>query len=145
MNTPSEPTYKEMKSKSEEICLEIKKDWNNLWTHKYDDEITAEGISTETFSKIDVDQGQVIYAPRGCKSMNLEDIIEKKLGSNFYEKINPHPEVGGWKTFAKNNLPRRESMRERPKIKVDLTQHQRKHGRGWLNQIRISSKIKKSR
>ena len=145
MNTPVEYPYKSMRSKSEEIRLEIKKEWNTLWGDKYDDNKTAEGISIEDYSRLFVDQGQVIYATRNCKSLDYEDILEKNLGSNFNEKINPHPQVGGWKKFAKNNLPKHKTKREKPKIKADLTQHQRKHGRGWLNQIRINKKIKESR
>jgi hypothetical protein len=135
-------SYKDMRSQTEKIRKDLKNEWNTLWKNKYDDERAAEGVSIENYSMLDVDQGQVIYATRSCKQIIFEDILEQRLGSNYADKIIPTPEVGGWKKFARNNLPRSKSRRDKPEIKADLNQHQRKHGKGWLNQIRINKKSK---
>jgi hypothetical protein len=141
MNTSGDTTYKEKRSHAEQIRLEVKKEWASLWKNKYKDEKKAEGISTKDYHWLSVEQGQVIYASRECNSLDYEDILEKNLGKSFQAKFNPHPETGGWRKFAKKEFSRKVPKREKPKIKFDLNQQQRKHGRGWLNQIRINKKI----
>ena len=140
MDSHIDLSYKYIRSQSERMRIDLKNEWESLWKNKYDDERIAEGISVEDYSELDVEQGQVIYATRNCKQLNFEDILEQKLGSNYIDKINPAPEVGGWKKFARNNLPKYKSRRENLEITADLTQQQRKHGKGWLNQIRINKK-----
>ena len=112
MNTSSDSTYKEKRSHAEQIRLEVKKEWASLWKNKYKDEKNAEGISIKDYHWLSVDQGQVIYASRGCKALEYEDILEKNLGKSYQAKINPHPETGGWRKFAKKEFSRKESKRE---------------------------------
>ena len=139
MNSKGESNNKKMRSKSEEIRLELKKEWKSLWNYKYDDYDKAEGISPKTYPKLFVEEGQVIYASKKCEPLDFEKILKKNLDSDCYQQLNPPPEIGGWKKFSKEHFPKKKK-REKPKIKVDLNQQQRKHGKGWLNQIRMNKK-----
>jgi hypothetical protein len=141
MKNSDSSTFNIKRSQAEETRLELKREWKSLWNDKFDDEKIAEGVSTEDYSQLYVDKGQIIYATRGCKSLDFHEILEKKIGRNYSNKISPPPQVGGWRKFAKDNLTKKTPTRDKPKIKVDLSQQQRKNGRGWKNQIRINKKI----
>ncbi len=122
----------------------LKIEWADLWKKKYYDEIVAEGISVKDYSLLDVDKGEIIHASRDYKPLKFREILEKNLGGEAADRVDVDPHVGGWKKFARENLPRREkkTVRERPKIPYDASQQQRKGGSGWLNQARIRKKVK---
>ena len=130
-----------------ELRQMLKTDWANLWKTKHEDEIKAEGISVEDFEMLFVDRGEIIHATRDFKPLSFREILEKHVGSEDASRVDIDPNVGGWRKFAKQNFParRRQSKRERPKVKVDLSQHQRKAGKGWLNKARIYKKMRRSR
>jgi hypothetical protein len=122
----------------------LKIEWADLWKSKFDDEIIAEGISLRDYSLLDVDKGEIIHASRDYKPLKFREILEKNLGGEAAERVDVDPQVGGWKRFARENLPKREKKTARgaPKIPFDLSQQQRKGGSGWLNQARIRKKVK---
>ncbi len=122
----------------------LKIEWADLWKRKFDDEIVAEGISVRDYSLLEVDKGEIIQANRDFKPLNFREILEKNLGGEATELVDVDPNVGGWKRFAREQLPRREkkTAREQPKIPFDLSQQQRKGGSGWLNRARIRKKVK---
>ena len=130
-----------------ELRQMLKADWANLWKTKHEDEIKAEGISVEDFEMLFVDRGEIIHATRDFRPLSFREILEKHVGSEDASRVDIDPNVGGWRKFAKQNFParRRQSKRERPKVKVDLSQHQRKAGKGWLNKARIYKKMRRSR
>jgi hypothetical protein len=125
----------------------LKTDWANLWKTKLEDDIKAEGISVEDFDMLFVDRGEIIHATRDYRPLSFREILEKHLGPEDASRVDIDPNVGGWRKFAKQNFPakRRQSKREKPKVKVDLNQHQRKAGKGWLNKARIHKKMRLSR
>jgi len=125
---------------------DLKTDWVELWRMKYDDEVRAEGVSPKEYERLFVDLGEIIYATKDFKPLSFRDILEKHLGSDVAAKAYPDPAVGGWRKFVKEHLRRhkRVKRRERPRVKVDLDQHQRKSGAGWLNRARIWKKIRLS-
>jgi hypothetical protein len=141
MKNSTGSSYKEKRLHAEETRLALRKEWKRLWSDKYYDEKTAEGVSTREYTQLYVDQGQIIYAARGCKPLDFHEILERNLGRDYSDKVCPSPQVGGWRKFARDNLARRAPKRERPKVKVDLRQPQRKNGRGWRNQIRLYKKV----
>ncbi len=122
----------------------LKIEWADLWKSKFDDEIIAEGISLRDYSLLDVDKGEIIHASRDYKPLKFRDILEKNLGGEAAERVDVDPHVGGWRRFAREELPGRENkaVRRAPKIPFDLSQQQRKGGSGWLNQARIHKKVK---
>jgi hypothetical protein len=145
MKPSDSSAFKIKRSQAEEKRLELKREWRRLWDKKFDDKKIAEGVSTEDYSQLYVDQGQIIYATRNCKSLDFYEILEKKIGSDYSKKIAPQPQVGGWRKFGKDNFAKKMRKREKPKIKADLTQYQRKNGRGWKNQIRINKKNRENK
>lgn len=145
MSNSDKLNFNKGRLKAEMIRFDIKSEWKELWEKKYDDEKISEGISIKEYSQIEVEQGQIIYATRKYKPLDFYEILEKKIGKDYKEKITPSPKEGGWRKFAKQNLSNRKTNREKPTIKIDLNQQQRKHGKGWLNQIRISKKINEKR
>jgi len=133
-------------NKAREFRRWLKIEWADLWTSKFDDDIIAEGISLRDYSLLDVDKGEIIHASRDYKPLEFREILEKKLGSEAAGRVDVDPNVGGWKRFAREKLPRRENKtaREAPKIPYDTSQQQRKGGSGWLNQARIRKKVNAS-
>jgi len=125
---------------------ELKTEWSELWKTKYDDEVRAEGVSPKEYERLFVDLGEIIYATKDFKPLSFRGILEKHIGSDVAAKAYPDPAVGGWRKFVKENLRRHKSVkrRERPRVKVDLDQQQRKSGAGWLNRARIWKKIRQS-
>ena len=127
-----------------ELREELKVEWKKLWRTKYDDRVRAEGISRSIFKKLFVDRGEVVAATRDYRPLSFREIMSRHLGPELSERVSPDPSIGGWRKFAREHLQlsRPLERRERPEVKADLTQHQRKGGRGWLNKARIWKKRK---
>ncbi len=123
-----------------ELRRKLKADWAELWKTKHDDGVKAEGISTKVYTELFVDQGEIIHATRDYTPLSFSEIYEKHVGTEKAERIEVNPQEGGWHKFARNNFPAKQTKRERPKFKPDLSQQQRKGGSGWLNQARIRRK-----
>jgi len=132
--------------KARELRRELKTEWAELWRTKYEDEVRAEGVSPKAYERLFVDRGEIIHANRDYKPLSFGEILGQNLGSDLAGKISPDPSVGGWRKFVKDHIRKLKPVkkRERPRIKVDLTQHQRKQGRGWLNKARIWKKTELS-
>lgn len=126
---------------------ELKTEWDELWRTRYDDDVLAEGVSRSGFKRLFVDQGEVISATKDFKPLSFREILERHVGSDAAGKAYPDPSVGGWHKFVKEHIPISKPVkrREPPIIKVDLSQHQRKGGQGWLNNARIHKRIRLSR
>ena len=123
-----------------ELRQKLKADWAELWKTKHDDVVKAEGISTKVYTELFVDRGEIIHATRDYKPLSFSEIYEKHVGTEKAERIEVNPREGGWGKFARIKFPAKQTKRERPTFKPDLSQHQRKGGSGWLNQIRIMRK-----
>ena len=132
--------------RARELRRELKADWATLWRMKFDDEVRAEDVSSKEFERLFVDRGEVIFATRDYRPLSFRDILDKHIGSDMAGKVSPDPAVGGWRKFVKEHIqgPRPARGRERPRMKVDVGQHQRKGGHGWLNRARIWKKLKPS-
>lgn len=130
-----------------ELKRTLKVDWAKLWTTKQEDEVRAEGISVEDFERLFVELGEIIHATRDFKPLSFREILERHVGSEDAARVDIDPNVGGWRKFARQNFPARQkkSKRERPGVKADLSQQQRKDGKGWLNKARIFRKMRLSR
>lgn len=129
-----------------ELKHELKAEWSELWSTKYDDEVRAEGVSCKEFNMLLVDLGEVIVATRDFKPLSFREILEARLGSDMAGRVEPDPAVGGWGKFVKKHLPKHKHVkRERPEVKIDLSQQQRKGGHGWLNKARIWRKMRQNR
>ena len=135
-----------LKAKEVRRCLKI--EWSDLWQHKHNDESRAEGIAAKDYSLLFVDRGEVIHAIRDYKPLSFQEILEKHVGSENASRVDLDPHVGGWRKFAKHNFPSRMGRRNKTGqaratgIKYDLSQQQRKSGKGWLNKAKILKKKK---
>ncbi len=123
----------------------LKKDWNELWKTKRDDEIRAEDISTKDYYRLFVERGEIISATRDFKPVSFTDILERHLTPELARRVDPDPEHGGYRKFARAHFLKKPVKRERPRIEADLDQQQRKGGAGWLNKIRVLRKTRESR
>ena len=123
----------------------LKADWEELWRTKYDDKVMAEMVSRNQYELLFVEKGEVIVATRDVKPLSFSEILEVNLGSDMADRVAPNSQVGGWSKFIKEKIlkPKPANKRERPKVKVDLTQHQRKGG--YLNKARIWRRIRENR
>jgi hypothetical protein len=123
---------------------QLKNQWADLWVSKHDDKVNAEDISVKDYNLLFVEKGEVVQAKRDYRPISFSDILEKHVGADRALKVDIDPRVGGWKKFSKKNFPKKkpEFIREPPRKKIDLNQHQRKNGFGWLNQARIYRKLK---
>ena len=120
----------------------LKVDWAELWKTKHEDEVKAEGVSVQDFESLFVDRGEIIHATRDFKPLSFSEILEKHVGPEKAAGVDVNPRVGGWRKFAKKNFPAKHTKREKPEVKADLSQQQRKGGSGWLNKARIYRKLK---
>ena len=129
-----------------EFKRELKADWALLWKTKFEDELKAEGVSSKDFERLFVNRGEVLFATRDFKPLNFRDILERYLGADLSWKVDPDSGAGGWGKFIKENFSAKKTAtrHERPKMKFDPSQQQRKNGRGWLNLARIYSKMRSS-
>ena len=125
---------------AEELRKELKEAWASLWNLKYDDPIAAEGVSLTDFPRLFVEGGEIMYATKDYKPISFREVLEKYFESETMNRISIDPRVGGWKKFSRTHFPAMQMKRERPKFRVDLSQHQRKGGDGWLNKNRIAHK-----
>ncbi len=120
-----------------------KDEWHDLWQSKKDDEIIAESISVKKYAWLEIEKGEIIRDSKHF-CLDFHNILENNYGIDEASRINPDPSIGGYKKFIKENFTKRKIPREKPKIKADLNQLQRKGGRGWKNQMRIRKKIMES-
>jgi hypothetical protein len=125
-----------------ELRRGLKADWAELWRDKRDDEVRAEGFSVRDFERLYVERGEVVVATRDFKPLNFGEILERHLGSDYAGRVALDPRVGGWEKFARTFFPSERVKRERPRVRADPSQPQRKGGAGWLNIIRVSRKIR---
>lgn len=129
-------------SLARELRRMLKVDWAELWKTKHEDEVKAEGVSVQDFESLFVDRGEIIHATRDFKPLSFSEILEKHVGPEKAAGVDVNPRVGGWRKFAKKNFPAKHTKREKPEVKADLSQQQRKGGSGWLNKARIYRKLK---
>jgi hypothetical protein len=129
--------------RANELRQELKNEWAMLWKTKYDDRVKAEDVSSKEFERLFVVRGEIIQATRDYKPLSFREILNRNLGTNLAERINPDPSVGGWHKFARDHLQKPHSKRRKlPKVKFDSSQHQKKDCRGWLNKARVLKKIR---
>lgn len=127
---------KQQKSEQETLVEQLKLQWKQLWSERFDDKIRAEGISVADYEKLQVQKGTVIHATRDYKPLNFKDILDENKVENPERHISPSAEVGGWSKFVKTqitNKPRKRAMPEIESSKKANNNQAKKGGRGWLH------------
>jgi hypothetical protein len=118
-----------------EFVGELREEWKLLWRSRIDDKVRAEGISSQDFSKLFVEQGTVIVATKDYKPPDFVEILQKHISSDAKKLVPPHPTVGGWGKFVRNtiNNRKRPTRRVLPERDHKKKQQPKKGGRGWLH------------
>jgi hypothetical protein len=119
------------------LVAELKTQWSQLWSERFNDRVKAEGISVSDYARLYVERGTVLHATRDCKTLNFREIVEKNLGENTDRVVQPNVVVGGWNKFIKTQITN--SSGQKRKRAASYTpekrelQQPKKGGRGWLH------------
>ncbi len=105
---------------------------------RYDDKERPEGVSSREYASLFVNRGQVIFATRDFKALNLREILCQRGVGEVDKLLGPHPSVGGWNKFIKSNILKQQRNRKNEQIRQELEQRKKKQqlkkgGRGWLH------------
>lgn len=123
-----------------EFVHKLREQWSLLWRERIDDRVRAEGIASEDYEMLFVDQGTVIIATRYYKPPNFTDILERHAREKPLERlITPNPRVGGWGRFIRNFIRKQKRFTKRgrpfPSEPEKEKQQLKKGGRGWLHRF----------
>jgi hypothetical protein len=119
-----------------EFVDELRGQWRLLWRNRIDDKVRAEGIASQDFSKLFVEQGTVIVATRDYKPPDFVEILQRHVSSDSERLVPPHPAMGGWGKFIRSAIRQRKSgvsRRVPPEPNRKRGQQPKKGGRGWLH------------
>ena len=119
------------------LVEELKVEWKQLWSERFDDKQRAEGVSVADYTSLHVERGTIIHATRDFKALNFKEILEQNRVGNPERFVQPDPHVGGWNKFIKNKITIQRSERH-PRAASYIpekreVQHAKKGGRGWLH------------
>lgn len=122
------------------LVEELKIQWKTLWKERYEDKLRAEGVSTNEYFALSVEQGTIIHATKDFKALNFKEILQKHMIENPDRYVNPDVNVGGWKKFINSNITsnrrRKEYLSQYPIEKnKNAKQQPKKGGRGWLHSV----------
>jgi hypothetical protein len=116
---------------------DVKEEWRLLWSRSVDDKVRAEGLASESFPLLHVEQGTIIKATRDFKPLDLKEILRLQKVQDVEQVLGPCPSVGGYTKFAKEVLNKQSRTRrfteELPKRKSEKNMQQKHSGRGWLH------------
>jgi hypothetical protein len=128
----SQSTYEAQK----ELVEQLKIEWKQLWTERFDDKVRAEGVSVNDYQRLFVEQGTIIHATKDFKVLNFKQILDQHKVENPDRYVQPNVDEGGWNKFIKTQVTgqsakkqKRASTYEVPKPKGQP----KKGGRGWLH------------
>ena len=112
--------------------------WRSLWEDRIDDKVRAEGIASEDYDLLFVDQGTVIVATRDYKPPNFSEILEQHAEDKQPGKVVvSNPRVGGWGKFVRDVVKKQKRFTRRgrlvPSEPEKKRQQLKKGGRGWLH------------
>jgi hypothetical protein len=123
-------------SEQETLIEQLKVQWKQLWSDRFNDKVRAEGVSAEDYEKLHVEKGTIIHATRDFKPLNFKEILDENHVENAERHITPSNTLGGWNKFVKTQITNQPRKREVPEIvtskKVNNNQP-KKGGRGWLH------------
>lgn len=112
--------------------------WKSLWLDRIDDRVRAEGIASEDYDLLFVDQGTVIVATRDYRPPNFSEILERHAEDKQPGRVVvSNPRVGGWGKFVRDVVSKQKRFTKRgrpvPSEPEKRKQQLKKGGRGWLH------------
>ena len=121
-----------------EFVDRLRERWRRLWRARIDDRVRAEGIASEDYDLLFVDQGTVIVATRDYRPPNFREIVGRHAEDEQPGRVvAPNPGVGGWGKFVRDVIGKQERFTKRGRpvpSEPELEKQQlKKGGRGWLH------------
>lgn len=112
--------------------------WKSLWLDRIDDRVRAEGIASDDYDLLFVDQGTVIVATRDYKPPNFREILELHAEDKQPGRVVvSNSGVGGWGKFVRDVVSKQKRFTKRgrpvPSELEKKKQQLKKGGRGWLH------------
>ncbi|MCW3984528.1 MAG: hypothetical protein NWE96_11145 [Candidatus Bathyarchaeota archaeon] len=134
---PSEQSSQSRVQAQKQLVEQLKTQWKLLWEERFDDKLKAEGISTNDYTPLFIEQGTVIHATKDFKPLSFKEILEQHMVENPERYIPPPVEEGGWHKFIKTEVTGKKTKKAnpRPKIEKPKGQNKKKGGRGWLHSV----------
>lgn len=125
-------------SEWEELLKGLKERWRSLWQDRIDDKVRAEGVASDDYDSLFVDQGTVIVATRNYRPPSFGDILERHIVDKQPGRVVvSNPAVGGWGKFIRDVVSKQKRFtkhgRPIPPDPKKKTQQLKKGGRGWLH------------
>ena len=116
----------------------LRKRWKSLWQDRIDDRVRAEGIASDDYDLLFVDQGTVIVATRDYRPPNFGEILERHVEDKQPGRVVvSNPRVGGWGKFVRDVVSKQKRFTKRgrpvPSELEKKRQQLKKGGRGWLH------------
>ncbi len=116
---------------------EVKTQWKLLWSERFDDKERAEGVSTNDYQVLYIEQGTIIHATRDFKALSFKQILDQHMLENPERYIQPDINIGGWKKFIRTEVTNKNpKVRKRAAFYIPekpKNQTPKKGGRGWLH------------
>ena len=121
--------------KLDDFRRRLREEWRLLWSERFDDKVSAEGVAVRDYPLVFADRGHVIFATREARAPSFSDIVNhwRAQGQLYW----PDPAVGGWGKFIRTelkNAAHSRATRARAKEAEGERQQLKKGGRGWLHQ-----------
>jgi len=116
----------------------LRKRWKSLWLDRIDDRVRAEGIASDDYDLLFVDQGTVIVATRDYRPPNFREILERHVEDKQSGRVVvSNSGVGGWGKFVRDVVSKQKRFTKRgrlvPSEPEKKRQQLKKGGRGWLH------------
>ncbi len=124
--------------KQKQFVMQLRSEWNSLWSEQFDDKIKAEGISARDYNQLRVDKGTVIHATRDFKALSFKEILEEQMDENPDQFMNQNESIGGLNKFIKTHIVHRSTKRSDAGFtdsEKNEVQQRKKGGRGWLHRV----------
>jgi len=121
-----------------EFLESLRERWRSLWRNRIDDRVRAEGIASDDYDSLFVDQGTVIVATRDYRPPNFREILERHAEDKQPGRVVvSNSRVGGWGKFVRDVVSKQKRFTKRgrpvPSELKKKKQQLKKGGRGWLH------------
>jgi len=116
----------------------LRQRWKSLWQDRIDDKLRAEGIASEDYKLLFVDQGTVIVATRDYAPPRFGKIVARHAEDKQPSVVAvSHPVVGGLGKFVRDVISKQRRFTKRgrrvPFEPEKKRQQLKKGGKGWLH------------
>ena len=120
------------------LVEDLKVEWKQMWTQRYDDKERAEGVSANDYKALYVERGTIIHATKDFKALDFKDILNQHKVENPERYVQPDVNIGGWKRFIRTEVSSQQAKRSKSSQSRCLKksadkQTKKSERRGWLH------------